>query len=88
MKAWVVGALVMGSSAALAQTNARPSATGVALPAEKIKPPKPVCRSETRTGSIFPTRTCHLKEEWVAIDVANSANAERMSNSRNSTGHN
>lgn len=88
MKAWIVGALVMGSSAALAQTNVPLSATGAALPGEKTKPPKPVCRSETRTGSIFPTRTCHSKEEWAAIDVANSANAERMSDTRNSTGHN
>ena len=88
MKAWILAALVMGSSAALAQTNAPSSATGATAPAAKIKPPKPVCRSENTTGSMFPTRTCHSKEEWAAIDVANAANAERMSNSRNSAGHN
>lgn len=87
MKAWIAAALV-GSSAALAQTNAPSSATGAAVPAAQIKPPKPVCRSETRTGSLFPTRTCHSKEEWAAIDDANTSSAERMSNMRNSAGQN
>ncbi|TXC71505.1 hypothetical protein FSB78_11540 [Sphingomonas ginsenosidivorax] len=80
MKMMIAIALILSSSAGLAQT----AATGSA--AANAKPPKPICRSEPVTGSIFPQRSCHSKEEWTAIDAANAANAERMSAARNAGG--
>lgn len=88
MKTLMAAAFVLWSSATFAQTNAPSDATGATAAPAKVKPPKPICRSENTTGSMFPTRTCHTKEEWAAIDAANAANAERMQNSRSTTGRN
>lgn len=88
MIAWMAAALIMGSGTTLAQTNVPSSATGATASQAKTKPPKAICRSEDTTGSLFPTRTCHSKEEWSAIDAANAANAERIRNSRNGVGRN
>jgi hypothetical protein len=88
MKALMVAALIISSSAAFAQTSAPTDRPNADVISAKVKPPKPICRSEDTTGSMFPTRTCHTKEEWTTIDAANAANAERMRNSRSSTGRN
>jgi hypothetical protein len=88
MKALMAVVLMLGSSAGLAQTAAPSITTDVTASPAKAKPPKPICRSANTTGSMFPTRTCHSKEEWSAIDAANAANTERMSNARKGTGRN
>lgn len=75
-------ALIASAGAGMPQATTPQNSTTTA----PAKPPKPICRSENVTGSIFPTRTCHSKEEWVAIDAANAADAERMSSARNSSG--
>jgi hypothetical protein len=82
MKVLIAAALVVSSSAGLAQTAAPAVSTDGASPKAKAKPPKPICRSLSVTGSMFPARSCHSKEEWVAIDAANAADADQMSNSR------
>ncbi len=84
MKLMIAAALMLSSSAGLAQSAATgtPDATAVTTP----KPAKPVCRRAPVTGSNFSTRTCHSKDEWAAIDAANGANAERMSAARNAAG--
>jgi hypothetical protein len=82
MKALVAVALFLGSSAGATQIAAPLTPADAAPPTAKVKPPKPICRSEDKTGSMFPVKTCHSKEEWAAIDVANAANVERMSNAR------
>ncbi|WP_380778792.1 hypothetical protein [Sphingomonas sp. R86520] len=86
MKAIIAAVFIVSSIAGFAQTAptaAPPTDTTVAL--ANAKPPKPICRRESVTGSNFQTRTCHSKEEWAAIDSENAANAERMSNSRRTT---
>jgi hypothetical protein len=88
MRALMVFALAVTSSVSFAQTSAPADTTAVSNAPTKMKPLKPICRSEDTTGSMFPTRTCHTKEEWTAIDAANAANAERMRNSRSSAGRN
>ncbi|MDQ0836966.1 hypothetical protein [Sphingomonas faeni] len=88
MKVLIAATLIMASSAGATQTAAPPVPADATAPAAKSKPPKPVCRSEDKTGSMFPTRTCHSKEEWTAIDAANASNVERMSNARKSAGRN
>ena len=88
MKASMAVALLMASSAGVAQTAPPSKTSDAAVPTAKAKPPKPICRREDTTGSLFPTRTCHSKEEWPAIDAANAANTERMSNARKGTGRN
>jgi hypothetical protein len=80
----ITAALVLISGAASAQTAPAVPSDGAA--AVKVKPPKPMCRSEDVTGSFFQQRTCHSKEEWAAIDAVNAANAERMSASRSGNG--
>ncbi len=82
MKALITVALFLGSSAGATQIAAPSTPADTAAPTAKIKPPKPICRSEDKTGSMFPVKTCHSKEEWVAIDAANAANVERVSNAR------
>lgn len=59
--------------------------TADAVPPAPVKE-KPVCRREIPIGSIMPTRTCHSKAEWAAIDRANSDAAEtaRRSNAAHS----
>jgi len=88
MKALMVAVLIIAPNAALAQTATSSDKPGAIVAPAKMKPPKPICRSEDTTGSMFPTRTCHSKEEWTAIDATNAANAERMRNSRSSAGRN
>lgn len=88
MKVLMVAALVIWSSATLAQTKAQSDTTGATAAPAKVKPPKPICRNEATTGSIFSTRTCYTKEDWVAIDAANAANIERMRSSRSVNGRN
>lgn len=88
MEALMFAALFISLSAAFAQTNELSNKTSAAVAPIKVKPPKTICRSEDTTGSMFPTRTCHSKEEWTAIDAANAANAERLRNSRGAAGRN
>ncbi|TXC71252.1 hypothetical protein FSB78_10060 [Sphingomonas ginsenosidivorax] len=86
MRTLITVALLLAPGVAAAQAIepvAAPPATST-QPAVKAKPPKPLCRKEDVTGSFFPARTCHTKEEWAAIDAANAQNAERMSATRNS----
>jgi hypothetical protein len=86
MRTLITVALLLAPGVAAAQAiepAAAPQATSTP-PAVKTKPPKPICRKEDVTGSFFPARTCHTKEEWAAIDAANAQNAERMSAARNS----
>lgn len=87
MKALMFAALFVSFSAAFAQTNESSSKTSATVAPIKVKSLKTICRSEDTTGSMFPTRTCHSKEEWTAIDAANAANAERLRNSRGTAGH-
>ncbi len=84
MKLMIAAALMLSSSAGLAQSTATGTPVGTA--AATPKPDKPVCRRAPVTGSNFMTRTCHSKDEWAAIDAANGANAERMSAARNAAG--
>ena len=88
MKPLMAVVVMLGSSAGLAQIAAPSIPTEVTASPAKAKPPKSICRSANTTGSMFPTRTCHSKEEWSAIDAANAANTERMSNARKGTGRN
>ena len=86
MKALMVAALIVLPNVALAQTTAPSDKSSAVLAPLKMKPPKPICRSEDTTGSMFPTRTCHTKEKWTAIDRANATNAERLRNSHGTSG--
>ncbi|MCP3736210.1 hypothetical protein M9979_15180 [Sphingomonas sp. RP10(2022)] len=62
-----------------------------AAQATEAPPPPPpadkrICRREVPLGSIMPTRICHTKAEWAAIDAANSdaaENARRANSARN-----
>lgn len=61
---WVVVAGTLLTTPALAgQQDAKP-----------VKEKK-ICRSEQTTGSYFAKRTCHTRDEWKAIDAANTDNA-------------
>ncbi len=82
MKALIAVALVLSSSAGLAQESVQNGAA-VSAPV-KIKP---ICRSEAVTGSNFPKRTCHSKEQWAAIDAATAVNTDRMLASRRASGN-
>lgn len=82
MKALIAAALIMGSGVSTAQTPMPTASTDSNAPAGKVKPPKPLCRNESTTGSMFAKKTCHSKEEWAAIDLANAADVERISNAR------
>jgi hypothetical protein len=86
MKALIVAALIISSSATFAQTSAPADKPSTDAAPTKVKTPKPICRSEETTGSMFPTRTCHSKQGWTAIDAANAANAERLRNSHGTAG--
>jgi hypothetical protein len=86
LKATIAAVLILSSSAGLAQTTAPATAADVVAPQAKSKPPKPVCRTESVTGSMFPARTCHSGEEWKAIDSARAADADQMSHSRTGGG--
>lgn len=87
MKAFMVVALAITSSVAFAQTSAPSDSTATSDAPATVKPQKPICRSETTTGSRFTTRTCHSKEEWTAIDAANAAIIERNRNPQSIAGH-
>jgi hypothetical protein len=86
MKGMIAAVLVASSAAGLAQTTAPVTMTDVAVPPVKAKPPKPICRSESVTGTHLSTQTCHSKEEWTLIDAQNAANAKRMSYLRDGAG--
>lgn len=89
MKTLIAVAMVFTPGLAVAQTTGAGAANSPTptTPSAKTKPPKPICRKEDVTGSFFPARTCHTREEWAAIDAANAKNAERISAARNTSGH-
>jgi hypothetical protein len=89
MKTLIAVVMICSPELAVAQTAgaAAPNSAAPTTASAKIKPPKPICRKEDVTGSFFPARTCHTKEEWAAIDAANAKNAERISAARNNSGH-
>jgi len=41
-----------------------------------------VCKSERRTGTRFPKRTCYRKADWEKISEANRREAEDLLNTR------
>ena len=43
---------------------------------------KLVCKSERKTGTRFPKRTCYRKADWEKITEANRRAAEELLNSR------
>ena len=70
-------------SALLAQDVAPAPAAALAAKPEKEKK---ICRREETPGSVMPTRVCHTKDEWVAIDKANQAATDQFNAARRS-GH-
>lgn len=88
MKALMVAVLAISSSRAFAQTSAPSDNTAASVAPTKVKLVKPICRTEAATGFRFTTRTCHSKEEWAAIDAANSADIRCNRSPGSLTGHN
>ncbi len=46
---------------------------------------KPICRTQTSTGSQFSKRVCHSAAEWHMIDGDNARNVEASLNARSNT---
>lgn len=84
------GFLLAGLAAGLFSLTTLPARAEEPTPAASPAPtakPKRVCRREVETGTIIAKYTCHTKEEWVAIDAQNQANAQNaLDNRRNSSG--
>jgi hypothetical protein len=71
----VAGVLFLASAAAAHQSPPAPPAAAAA-DGQRPQTEKPICRSETPTGSRFPKRVCHTKAEWSAMTVDGAAALE------------
>lgn len=57
------------ASAASAQQSEPNAPTSVGTAAKPVTAEKPICRSETPTGSRFAKKVCHTRAEWNAMSA-------------------
>lgn len=71
-----VASIIFMASAATAQQSVPATPATVGSAAKPMAAEKPICRSETSTGSRFSKKICHTKAEWSAMSADGAAALE------------